>query len=271
MGKSAGSSSGLIRERDARQILRLAGEVFELPPDPELRRQHLAHRLAEITNAKVVFYAFALSRGAGKPVDWQIVSEGGWLSPKEREILQMYWSDAHAQDPAWLAMQPHCDKPLTCVREQLLTRKEWYGSKHFNEYRRISRLDPFIYASRRIRNAQELIAFGVNREIGDKQFTRREYQIMRLVIEELGWLHRSLFPTPAHDQKNAELSPRLHQTLERLLAGDAEKQIAARLKISPHTVHQYVKALYRRFGVSTRAELLATCLSSAGAIDIVRS
>ena len=53
------------------------------------------------------------------------------------------------------------------------------------------------------------------------------------------------------------LSPRMRQTLERLLAGDSEKQIAARLCLSQPTVHQYVTALHRHFGVSSRGELLA--------------
>lgn len=55
----------------------------------------------------------------------------------------------------------------------------------------------------------------------------------------------------------AGLSPRHGQTLLRLLDGDSEKQIAAHLDVSPHTVHVYVKALYRRFNVSSRGELLA--------------
>jgi DNA-binding CsgD family transcriptional regulator len=53
------------------------------------------------------------------------------------------------------------------------------------------------------------------------------------------------------------LSRRQRQTLELLLTGDAEKQIAARLSISRHTVHVYVKSLYKLFGVSSRGELLA--------------
>src|SRR5438046_1434328 len=56
-------------------------------------------------------------------------------------------------------------------------------------------------------------------------------------------------------------SPRMRQTLDRLLAGDSEKQIAAHLSVSPHTVHVYVKALYRGFGVSSRGELLAHFVS----------
>ncbi len=53
------------------------------------------------------------------------------------------------------------------------------------------------------------------------------------------------------------LSPRMQQTLECLLAGDSEKQIAAKFGISQHTIHIYVKGLYRRYTVSSRAELLS--------------
>jgi DNA-binding CsgD family transcriptional regulator len=42
-----------------------------------------------------------------------------------------------------------------------------------------------------------------------------------------------------------------------LLEGDSEKQVAARLGISPVSVHDYVKALYRYFGVNSRGELMA--------------
>ena len=57
------------------------------------------------------------------------------------------------------------------------------------------------------------------------------------------------------------LSPRLQQTLAALLSGDSEKQAAVRMGVSPHTVHVYVKALYRRYNVSSRAELLAKWVS----------
>lgn len=56
------------------------------------------------------------------------------------------------------------------------------------------------------------------------------------------------------------LSPRLEQTLRSLLSGDSEKQIAAALGLSQHTVHVYVKAIYRKYGVSSRGELLARWL-----------
>jgi DNA-binding CsgD family transcriptional regulator len=49
----------------------------------------------------------------------------------------------------------------------------------------------------------------------------------------------------------------LQQVLERLLRGDGAKQVASHLGLSIHTVNDYTKELYRRFGVNSRAELLS--------------
>ena len=54
------------------------------------------------------------------------------------------------------------------------------------------------------------------------------------------------------------LAPRLRNTLGLLLEGKSEKEAAAELGISQHTVHLYVKELYRVFQVHSRAELLST-------------
>ena len=56
------------------------------------------------------------------------------------------------------------------------------------------------------------------------------------------------------------LAPRDRETLDGLLSGASEKQIAARIGRSPHTVHTRVKRIYRQLGVTSRSELLARCL-----------
>jgi DNA-binding CsgD family transcriptional regulator len=61
-----------------------------------------------------------------------------------------------------------------------------------------------------------------------------------------------------------ELPPRLRQTLECLLVGDTERQVAYKLSLSVHTVHDYVKALYTHFGVSSRGELLSKWMQTSG-------
>ena len=63
----------------------------------------------------------------------------------------------------------------------------------------------------------------------------------------------------------AKLTPRQQQVLESLLTGQSKKEIAFALHISPHTVHNHVKAVYQAFGVSSRGELLARCLGAIAA------
>jgi len=84
----------------------------------------------------------------------------------------------------------------------------------------------------------------------------RSVERKRRMIAEFCRLIGAQFSPPPPDL-TAGLSPRHVQTLQRLLAGDSEKQIALRLGVSPHTVHVYVKGLHRHFDVSSRGELLA--------------
>jgi DNA-binding NarL/FixJ family response regulator len=53
------------------------------------------------------------------------------------------------------------------------------------------------------------------------------------------------------------LSEREQQVLEGMVDGLADKQVAARLGLSPDTVRTHVKNIYRKLQVSSRAELLS--------------
>jgi DNA-binding CsgD family transcriptional regulator len=82
-------------------------------------------------------------------------------------------------------------------------------------------------------------------------------QHKRKMVAELCRLLGSQYSKSDYVGPAAECSPRVRQTLGRLLAGDSEKQIAIHLSVSPHTVHVYVKQLYRHYNVCSRGELLA--------------
>ncbi|MEZ6136874.1 MAG: helix-turn-helix transcriptional regulator [Pirellulaceae bacterium] len=53
------------------------------------------------------------------------------------------------------------------------------------------------------------------------------------------------------------LSERQRQVLALLLTGQSERELATHLSLSTGTIHKYVTQIYRHFGVSTRAELMA--------------
>ncbi|WP_378280163.1 helix-turn-helix transcriptional regulator [Actinomadura rugatobispora] len=56
------------------------------------------------------------------------------------------------------------------------------------------------------------------------------------------------------------LSPRESAIVGHVLQGMATKQIARRLEVSPHTVNDYFKSIYRKTGVCAREELIARLL-----------
>lgn len=53
------------------------------------------------------------------------------------------------------------------------------------------------------------------------------------------------------------LSPAQLRVFQLLMTGVMEKTIAKRLSISPHTVHNHIRAIYAAFGVHSRSQLLA--------------
>jgi len=58
----------------------------------------------------------------------------------------------------------------------------------------------------------------------------------------------------------ASLSRRQREVLLGLIEGNGEKQIATHLNISVHTVHIYIKGIYKHYCVHTRTELFSKCI-----------
>ena len=64
-----------------------------------------------------------------------------------------------------------------------------------------------------------------------------------------------------------ELSPREQEVLMHLVAGERVPAIASELHISPHTVRNHLKSMYRKLSVSKQSELIqkVRAISNAGA------
>lgn len=61
---------------------------------------------------------------------------------------------------------------------------------------------------------------------------------------------------PSPRTQPALLTAREHEVVQALVQGLGEKHVAAQLGLSPHTVHVYIKRIYRKLQVSSRAALL---------------
>lgn len=80
-------------------------------------------------------------------------------------------------------------------------------------------------------------------------------------LRAVKWFHRRLLLSHGLLVASSPLTPTEREVLGRLLAGGAEKEIALNRGIAASTVHQHVLGIYRKFGVGSRAELMALWLN----------
>ena len=247
-------TSRRLRLRDVRDVFRLIGEIRALGADPKVWRPHMVKRLSKVFGAEIVIssevHAQSIRRGEQTRIidlGWGCDAEGNvWEIHSERddENLEAWWltkcdrknggpkgGSADEGDEAAVEMPV---KPLKPV----------YGGKSF------------IMSQYPLPHIAAVDQLGLHRAFGDAPFSATEHKLVRLFHVELGRLWRKDVLSKVKDP-TSDLPPRLAQTLQELLSGLSEKEIAAKLDLSRHTIHNYVKALHQRFEVSSRGELLA--------------
>jgi DNA-binding CsgD family transcriptional regulator len=186
-----------------------------------------------------------------------ILADRGWASEADRARWAAGYIDSgeFRQSSGFCRLSELFGRLFVRSREQFVSDAEWYASAEFNEYHRQSGIDDFLAAVAPMTGAS-VLAVTSSRALHSPRFESRERRLGRIFFRELGrHFGVNLLLRPGQDVEI--LPPRLRQTLECLLDGDSEKQVALRLGLSRHTVHDYVKALYRHFEVSSRGELMA--------------
>jgi len=241
--------------KDIRRVFRLIGEVRELGADPSRWRPHMVRRLRKLLRAEIVvsseIFVRASTNVAKTPglvhihdIGWGC--DGGqngeevWRIHTERdEKPEVYWVSVLAE-----TLSPPEQPGVVAVKPT----KPMYGGSSF------------ILSQYPLPHLGAIDQLGLHRTRngpgGDDPFTEFDHRLVRLFHVELGRLWRKDALKKARDPAS-ELPPRLAQTLAALQAGNSEKQVSIQLGISPHTVHNYVKILHQRLGVTSRGELLA--------------
>ena len=94
-------------------------------------------------------------------------------------------------------------------------------------------------------------------------FSETERDTVAYALRGLKWFHRQLMLSYGVLAAASSLTPTERRALRGLLTSLSEKQIASELGQSYHTTHEYVTAIYRKFGVNNRAALMALWLGKA--------
>ena len=251
--------------REVRAAFRLVGECRELGADVTAWRRHLAAGSCRLTGAQVGLVGeLEYSRRAyNHPLH---VEDVGWSCPADRrQVLDEFVaSGLYGRDLS--AERFFCHRPdqfRTVRREQIIPDAEWGRSVELNDFVRPAGLDLGILSRQVFRGGERTNALILYPPFGRAPLPERARRLVHLIQQELGPLLGTALAV-AGDPGWSDLPPRWRQTLDCLLDGDSEKQAALRLGVSRLTVHEYVKGLYRHFGVSSRGELLAFFLRRHG-------
>jgi DNA-binding CsgD family transcriptional regulator len=264
MGKSE-----RLRLCDARAAFRLVGEVVELGADPHEWWPHLLEGLCQLTGAAAAIGGESEGLFFLNP---QFRVLGNFFARFNQDDVQRFthymvhekWKTIDEAGERYYRLRGNGAPIAVRSREQLMSRHRWLRSEMFNDYYRPSRIDDQMYSFCQMPNGRRehvnlWNGISLHGRLGDRQFTARDRRLVRLIHSEL----RPLIGTTIASFRGAAarpLSPRLRQTLDLLLSGRSEKQIAEQCGLAKSTVNEYVAALYQRYGVGSRAELMARFL-----------
>ena len=264
--------SGRVRLCDVRRAYRLIHDCRDVGHDVKAWSNVLVEGLTRLVDAQVTAAVEIGTETPGVPPRLVQTADFGWLAPEHRANWHQHYTVGQkfrqfAVYERFTALQTAL---TTRSREQLVCDAEWYRSEEFNAYHRSMGIDDILPSMMRSEDPPGLMGFTLFRALGQERFGARERRLVRLFHHELSRhvgssLARAVPPPAPH------LPPRLRETLRCLLEGDSEKQAALRMGLSTFTVHQYVKALYRHFRVSSRPELMAHFLRRPGAWPAPRS
>ncbi|MFP2961784.1 helix-turn-helix transcriptional regulator [Myxococcus sp. 1LA] len=257
---------GMLRSPQVHALVRLINETHELPTVVEARSRHLLAGLCRIMGADagacVVEHDFRPGVQEGFT---EIVLEG-W-SGSAVPALQALRRMGSECNPAIRSLRARRSTPgslVTATRRELVDDRSWYGAPYVEHYLQPTGLDDSVYSSRWSGLPGVARGIGLYRGRSGRPFDAADREMLHLFHAECG----AMFDPPTPSMLTApggRLAPRQRQTLDLLLEGLGDKQIAERLGISRFTVNQYTKTLYRRFGVQSRAALIARFLGAKAA------
>ncbi len=238
---------------DIRVLMRLLREVCELGEDPQAWRVHMLTALRELIGAGTsIHYLHDLPANPGNLRFRAYIDVGA--DPLWHEYVAR--GDV-TPDPMTPEMGRLLGRTVVRSEDQLCSTGEWYSSGFFNEVCQPLRIDHEMVSVAVLPDGKSFSGIAFGRYLGDAPFARREREAVHLFHTELVELWRNPAKPNGNGQAaTAQLPPRQRQTLELLHEGLSEKQIAVRLGISAHTVHDYVKALHQRFGACSTTELI---------------
>ncbi len=246
---------------DVEQMIRLLAEASDPTIDTPLieRKRLLVLGLAKLIAADVWIWSTTRFNPA-VPGDLATISlvHGGWRDDAEQVAFARLVTEPDTALPmqAPIIRLAQTGQPATVDIQTLFSEPMWdrIGQTYFATGLRHCLISVYPISS------DIYSALGFHRRDVQSPFSDRERLIVHALVQQVDWLHRHDTDVEARDSV-LELSPRERQVMIFLLGGDSREGIAEKLSLSPHTIGDYIKGIYKRLGVNGRAELMAKFVS----------
>lgn len=253
------SRSGRPTPKDIRSAYRLVSDCRDLGADVLAWQDHLLRGVCAATRAQVGISGNMRNFGRGDAESLGSVRIG-WRDKQAEQLWLDYATSVPVErTPEYPALIGAEERLVTRTRDQLWGREAWYRSRTFNERHKQVGIDDYIISVQKLPGAELWHSLWIHRAAEEPPFGRREWWLVRCVHEEIGRLIGNALASAA-EPRVSDLTRRQRDVLDCLLEGLAEKEVAALLGVGRATVHEHVLAIYRHFGVASRAELMALFL-----------
>lgn len=256
------SRSNLMRAADVRSVIQTVGECWELGGDARQWRTHYLEKISQIVGADV---------GVSGEIDGMIAGSlkfiantewgfGRGCDPKGLRQAEIETYQRRGEPPEFFTKYHRgyqAQGPFCASRRQLIEDRSWYRSQSYFDFFRSSSIDHHCQTFAVINGTQDShTGCYLLRALKRPDFSEREKMIVHesnlAIASYVGGRLARYSGSPLE-----ALTPRQRDVVRCALDGDGDKQISLRLNISKHTVNDHLKAIYKRFGVCTRAELAA--------------
>ncbi len=248
------NGGNLLDAGDARAIVRLLGDVCGHPGDHIARKRHLMNGICGLVGATSWAWGLSAQMEEGKPSVHISLLHGGFNEETYAALIQAYSHPAMSTIHAPFAKEleeRRCH--LTRLNQQIDPEGKWRATEAYPLWNKAG-VDSIIFSLRPLTPSTFSIV-AIYRPPGAPPFSRGESRIAHILLSEVpdlhaqGWPQEQLVTLPS-------LSNRQRVIMEMLVHGYSRNKVAEHLQLSPHTVNDYVKGIFRHFGVHSQAELI---------------
>ncbi len=255
------STEFLLTEQEVRQVVRLLSDALAPDDGRPAKVARLMNGLGELSGADGWLWIRSRIDPHGAPAANLDYIAGGTFDDQSLAAFVDWSFEVDFEPPDFPEAKRliSLGKHWTRSRPGLVSDAIWRTDRRVAAYVERMRLDEYLYSlvPLGLQDDGGIIISGVVlfRKPGRPAFDERACRIAHLIVSECQPLHHDGLNLSNVDPVVA-LTPRQRTVLSLLIDGQSVKEVAEHLSLSPHTVNDHCKAIYRHFNVSSRAELL---------------